>query len=772
MPTQEARSAELRQAALEYHEFPTPGKVAIAATKQLTNQRDLALAYSPGVAAACEEIVADERNAYRYTSRGNLVAVVTNGTAVLGLGDIGPLAAKPVMEGKAVLFKKFAGIDVFDLEINEKNLDKLVDVIAALEPTFGGINLEDIKAPDCFYVERKLRERMKIPVFHDDQHGTAIVVGAALLNGLKVAGKDIRKVKLVTSGAGAAALACLNLLLKLGVPRQNILATDLAGVVWQGRTELMDPDKAEFAQDTPHRTLAEAIVGADVFLGLSAAGVLKPAMVASMAARPIIFALANPTPEILPEEVKAVRDDAIMATGRSDYPNQVNNVLCFPYIFRGTLDSGATTITDEMEIAAVHAIAELAQAEQNEVVAAAYAGVTLSFGAEYLIPKPFDPRLMMKIAPAVAQAAADSGVAQRPVADLDAYRERLQTFVYASGATMRPIFNLARRAKANRLAYAEGEDERVLRAVQVVVDEGLARPTLIGRPAVMAKRIERFGLRLEQGRDYDVVNVENDHRYRDFWQTYHRMTERKGVTVQVAKIEMRRRLTLIGAMLLYKGEVDSMLCGTWGTTHSHLHYIDQVIGRRQGGSPRTAQDVRVYACMNGLMLPGRQLFLVDTHVNADPSAEEVAEITVMAAEEMLRFGVQPKAALLSHSNFGTSDLPSAQKMRRALALLREQAPWLEVDGEMHGDVALDGAARAAAMPRSTLVGDANLLVLPNIDAANIAYNLLKTAAGGGIAIGPVLLGAAMPVHVLTASATVRRIVNMSALAIADANAMR
>ena len=772
MPTQEARSAELRQAALEYHEFPTPGKVAIAATKQLTNQRDLALAYSPGVAAACEEIVADERNAYRYTSRGNLVAVVTNGTAVLGLGDIGPLAAKPVMEGKAVLFKKFAGIDVFDLEINEKNLDKLVDVIAALEPTFGGINLEDIKAPDCFYVERKLRERMKIPVFHDDQHGTAIVVGAALLNGLKVAGKDIRKVKLVTSGAGAAALACLNLLLKLGVPRQNILATDLAGVVWKGRTELMDPDKAEFAQDTPHRTLAEAIVGADVFLGLSAAGVLKPAMVASMATRPIIFALANPTPEILPEEVKAVRDDAIMATGRSDYPNQVNNVLCFPYIFRGTLDSGATTITDEMEIAAVHAVAELAQAEQNEVVAAAYAGVTLSFGAEYLIPKPFDPRLMMKIAPAVAQAAADSGVAQRPVADLDAYRERLQTFVYASGATMRPIFNLARRAKANRLAYAEGEDERVLRAVQVVVDEGLARPTLIGRPAVMAKRIERFGLRLEQGRDYDVVNVENDHRYRDFWQTYHRMTERKGVTVQVAKIEMRRRLTLIGAMLLYKGEVDSMLCGTWGTTHSHLHYIDQVIGKRQGGSPRTAQDVRVYACMNGLMLPGRQLFLVDTHVNADPSAEEVAEITVMAAEEMLRFGVQPKAALLSHSNFGTSDLPSAQKMRRALALLREQAPWLEVDGEMHGDVALDGAARATAMPRSTLVGDANLLVLPNIDAANIAYNLLKTAAGGGIAIGPVLLGAAMPVHVLTASATVRRIVNMSALAIADANAMR
>jgi malate dehydrogenase (oxaloacetate-decarboxylating)(NADP+) len=772
MPSQEAKRAELRRAALEYHEFPVPGKIAIAATKQLLNQHDLSLAYSPGVAAACEEIVADERNAHRYTARGNLVAVVTNGTAVLGLGNIGPLAAKPVMEGKAVLFKKFAGIDVFDLEIAENNLDKLVDVIAALEPTFGGINLEDIKAPDCFYVERKLRERMKIPVFHDDQHGTAIVVGAALLNGLKVAGKDITKVKLVTSGAGAAALACLNLLLKLGVPRQNIVATDLAGVVWKGRTELMDPDKAEFAQDTRHRSLAEAIAGADVFLGLSAAGVLKPAMVKSMAARPIIFALANPTPEISPEEVKAVRDDAIMATGRTDYPNQVNNVLCFPYIFRGALDCGATTITNEMEIAAVRAIAELAQAEQNEVVAAAYAGVTLAFGPEYLIPKPFDPRLMMMIAPAVARAAAESGVAIRPIADMTAYRERLQTFVYASGTTMRPIFALAKQATSKRVAYAEGEEERVLRAVQVVVDEGLVRPTLIGRPAIIAQRIERFGLRLKEGADYDVVNVENDHRYRDFWQTYHAMTERKGITVQVAKIEMRRRLTLIGAMLLHKGEVDGMLCGTWGTTHAHLHYIDQVIGLRHGGSPSTAQDVRVYACMNGLMLPGRQVFLVDTHVNADPSAEELAEITVMAAEEMLRFGVQPKAALLSHSNFGSSELPSAQKMRRTLALLREQAPWLEVDGEMHGDVALDGAARVAVMPRTTLHGDANLLVLPNIDAANIAYNLLKTAAGGGIAIGPVLLGAAKPVHILTASATVRRIVNMSALTVADANAQR
>nr|WP_295077317.1 NADP-dependent malic enzyme [uncultured Roseateles sp.] len=768
----EEKKAQLRQAALEYHEFPTPGKIAIAATKQLVNQRDLALAYSPGVAFACEEIVADPANAFRYTSRGNLVAVVTNGTAVLGLGNIGPLASKPVMEGKGVLFKKFAGIDVFDLEIAENDLDKLVDVIASLEPTFGGINLEDIKAPDCFYVERKLRERMNIPVFHDDQHGTAIVVGAAFLNGIKVLGKDIKQVKLVTSGAGAAALACLGLLVKLGLPRENIWVTDLAGLVYEGRVELMDPDKAAFAQKTEQRTLSDAIEGADIFLGLSAGGVLKPEMVAKMAARPMIFALANPTPEISPEEVQKVRSDAVIATGRTDYPNQVNNVLCFPYIFRGALDCGATTITDEMEIAAVHAIAELAQAEQSEVVAAAYAGATLSFGPEYLIPKPFDPRLMMKIAPAVARAAQESGVASRPITDMAAYVEKLQSFVYASGTTMKPIFNVAKRALNKRVAYAEGEEERVLRAVQVVVDEGLARPTLIGRPAVIAQRCERFGLRLQEGRDYDVVNVENDHRYRDFWQTYHQMTERKGVTVQVAKIEMRRRLTLIGAMLLHKGEVDGMLCGTWGTTANHLHYIDQVIGKHVGGSPSTPQDVPVYACMNGLMLPGRQVFLVDTHVNYDPTAEQLAEITVMAAEEMLRFGVQPKAALLSHSNFGTTDHPSALKMRRTLALLREQAPWLEVDGEMHGDVALDGASRSKIMPSSTLHGEANLLVLPNIDAANISYNLLKTAAGGGIAIGPVLLGAAKPVHVLTPSATVRRIVNMTALTVADANALR
>jgi malate dehydrogenase (oxaloacetate-decarboxylating)(NADP+) len=766
------RVLELKRAALEYHEFPTPGKLEIAATKQMVNQHDLALAYSPGVAFACEAIVDDPANAFRYTARGNLVAVVTNGTAVLGLGDIGPLAAKPVMEGKAVLFKKFAGIDVFDIEINEKNLEKLVDVIAALEPTFGGINLEDIKAPDCFYVERELRKRMKIPVFHDDQHGTAIVVGAATLNALKVVGKAIGEVKLVTSGAGAAALACLGLLVKLGLKRENIWVTDLAGVVYEGRTELMDEDKIGFAQKTPLRTLAEVIRGADIFLGLSAGGVLKPAMVAEMAPAPVIFALANPTPEIRPEEVKAVRSDAIIATGRSDYPNQVNNVLCFPYIFRGALDSGATTVTDAMEIAAVHAIAELAQAEQSEVVAAAYAGANLSFGPEYLIPKPFDHRLMMKIAPAVARAAQESGVATRPLGDIDAYRERLQNFVYASGTTMKPIFQLAKRATHKRVAYAEGEEERVLRAVQVVVDEGLARPTLIGRPGVIAARAEKFGLRLKEGLDYDVVNVENDHRYRDFWQSYHRMTERKGITVQVAKIEMRRRLTLIGAMLLKKGEVDGMLCGTWGTTAQHLHYIDQVIGKRQGGSPSTPQDVQIYACMNGLMLPGRQVFLVDTHVNADPSPAELTEITVMAAEEMMRFGVTPRAALLSHSNFGTSEHPSALKMRATLALLRQQAPWLEVDGEMHGDVALDTATRRALMPHSTLQGDANLLVLPNIDAANIAYNLLKVAAGGGIAIGPVLLGADKPVHVLTPSATVRRIVNMTALVVADAEAGR
>ena len=758
------KRALLRKAALEYHEFPQPGKITVGATKQMINQHDLALAYSPGVAAPCEEIVKDPNAAFKYTARGNLVGVVTNGTAVLGLGDIGPLAGKPVMEGKGVLFKKFSGIDVFDIEINEKDPEKLVEIIASLEPTFGGINLEDIKAPDCFYVERKLRERMKIPVFHDDQHGTAIVVGAAIINGLKVAGKDIKTARLVASGAGAAALACLGLLVKLGLPRENIWVTDIAGVVYEGRAELMDEDKAFFAQKTELRSLSQVIEGADIFLGLSAGGVLKKDMVARMAPRPLIFALANPNPEIAPEDVKAVRDDAIIATGRTDYPNQVNNVLCFPYIFRGALDCGATTITTQMEIAAVHAIAELAQAEQSEVVAKAYAGEALAFGPEYLIPKPFDPRLMMKIAPAVAQAALDSGVALRPIADMDAYRDHLQTFVYASGTTMKPIFTAAKMGTKKRVAYSEGEEERVLRAAQIVVDEHIARPTLIGRPTVIAERIEKFGLRLKEGQDYDVVNVEDDHRYRDFWQTYHRMTERKGVTVPIAKIELRRRLTLIGSMLLHKGEVDGLICGTWGHTAHHLQYIDQVIGRRAG--------VHTYACMNALLLPNRQLFVVDTHVNYDPTAEQLAEITIMAAEEILRFGLKPKAALLSHSNFGNSNQPSAVKMRQTLELLRVQAPWLEVDGEMHGDIALDGKARMALMPHSTLAGDANLLVMPNIDAANIAYNLLKTAAGGNIAIGPVLLGAGQPVHILTPSATVRRIVNMTALTVADANAAR
>ena len=755
---------QLRRAALEYHESSPPGKIAVQPTKSLTNQRDLALAYSPGVAAACAEIVADPAAAQRYTARGNLVAVVTNGTAVLGLGNIGPLAAKPVMEGKAVLFKKFAGIDVFDLEIAENDLDKLVDIIASLEPTFGGINLEDIKAPDCFYVERRLRERLKIPVFHDDQHGTAIVVGAALINGLRVVGKQIEDVKLVVSGAGAAALACLELLTDLGLPLHNIWVTDLAGVVWKGRTELMDPTKERYAQDTPLRTLADVIGGADIFLGLSAGGVLKPEMAARMAARPLIFALANPDPEILPEQVRSVRDDAVIATGRTDYPNQVNNVLCFPFIFRGALDVGATTITREMEVAAVHAVAELARVEQSEVVSAAYGEGEGGFGADYLIPRPFDPRLIARVAPAVARAAMDSGVATRPITDFDAYRSGLEQFVYHSGNFMSPIFALARSAPMHRIVYAEGEDERVLRALQVVVDEKLALPIAIGRPAVVEMIIERCGLRIRAGQDFEIVNPERDERYREYWQAYHALTDRKGVTEQVARLEMRRRATLIGAMMIHRDEADGMVCGTFGAFAQHLFFIDQVIGHRPGAT--------VYGAMNTLMLPGRQVTIVDTHVNQDPSAAEITALTLMAAEELRRFGVQPRVALLSHSNFGSSDAPSARKMREALAMLRAQAPDLEVDGEMHGDVALDAAMRKRLMPRSTLEGDANLLVLPDMDAANIAYNLLKTAAGHNVAIGPVLLGAARPVHVLTPSATVRRIVNMTAWTVVDALAGR
>jgi malate dehydrogenase (oxaloacetate-decarboxylating)(NADP+) len=758
----EAERRKLREDALRFHEFPIPGKISVTPTKQVTNQRDLSLAYSPGVASACEEIVADPANAFRYTARGNLVAVISNGTAVLGLGNIGPLASKPVMEGKGVLFKKFAGIDVFDIEVNETDPDKLCDIIAALEPTFGGVNLEDIKAPECFTIERKLRERMKIPVFHDDQHGTAIIVAAALLNGLKVVGKDLRECKMVVSGAGAAALACLELMLDLGFPKENIWVTDLAGVVYTGRKELMDPDKERFAQDTDARTLAEVIGGADIFLGLSAGGVLKQDMLRQMAPRPLILALANPTPEILPEEARAVRDDVVIATGRSDYPNQVNNVLCFPYIFRGALDCGATTITRDMEIAAVHAIAGLAQEEQSDIVATTYGVTNLSFGPEYLIPKPFDPRLMERIAVAVAKAAEAGGVASRPITDWQAYVDRLQQFVYRSGTFMKPVFAVAKKAPMDRkrIVYAEGEEERVLRAVQVVVDEGLARPILVGRPAILAQRIERFGLRLKPGTDFEVINPEYDARYRDYWQTFFAMTARKGISEQYAKLEMRRRHTLIGAMMVHKGDADGMICGTYGTTDMHLKYIDQVLGRREG--------VNVYAAMNGLILQDRHVVLVDTHVNENPSAAQLAEITILAAEEMRRFGLMPRVALLSHSNFGTSNSESAKKMRDTLALLREMAPDLEVDGEMHGDMALNVAALKGSMPDTTLTGDANLLVLPNIESANISYNLLKTAAGSGIAIGPVLLGCAKPVHVLTPSATVRRIVNMTALCVVDA----
>lgn len=754
---------ELKKAALEYHQFPVPGKIEISPTKPLATQRDLALAYTPGVAKVCEAIAEDPTSARKYTARGNLVAVITNGTAVLGLGNIGPLAAKPVMEGKGVLFKKFAGIDVFDIEVNEHDPDKLVDIIASLEPTFGGINLEDIKAPECFYVEKKLRERMKIPVFHDDQHGTAIIVGAAIFNGLKVVGKDIDKVKLVASGAGAAALACLDMLVALGMKMSNIWVTDIAGVVYAGRKEEMDPNKARYAKETSARTLAEVIDGADVFLGLSAGGVLKQDMVKRMGANPLILALANPTPEILPEEIRAVRDDAVIATGRSDYPNQVNNVLCFPFIFRGALDVGATTINEAMKLAAVRAIAALAEAEQSDIVAMAYGETAKGFGKDYLIPKPFDPRLISKVAPAVARAAMESGVATNPIADWDAYRQRLDQFVYHSGIIMRPVFAKAK-SDPRRVVFAEGEDERVLRAVQIVADEKLARPIIIGRPEVLAQRIEKFGLRIKAGVDFDAINPEFDERYRDYWQEYYRLTQRRGVSETYAKIEMRRRLTLIGAMMMHKGDADAMVCGTFGTHALHLHYIDQVIGRRKG--------VNDFYAMNVLMLPKHTVFICDTYVNIDPTPAQIAEMTLLAAEEIRRFGLTPRAALLSHSSFGTSDAPTAVKMREALALIRKAAPDLAVDGEMHGDAALSETVRASAMPNSTLDGEANLLIMPTLDAANIAFNLLKTTAGGGITIGPILLGSAKPVHILTPTATVRRIVNMTALAVVDCQASR
>ncbi|MFN8696596.1 MAG: NADP-dependent malic enzyme [Burkholderiales bacterium] len=759
MPMQE----DLRKNALEYHRKPVPGKIEVTATKPLATQRDLALAYTPGVAAVCEEISAHPHEARNLTARGNLVAVITNGTAVLGLGAIGPLAAKPVMEGKGVLFKKFAGIDVFDIEVNERDPEKLVDIIAALEPTFGGINLEDIKAPECFYVEKKLRERMKIPVFHDDQHGTAIIVGAAIVNGLKVVGKDISKVKLVASGAGAAALACLDMLVALGVKMSNIWVTDIAGVVYQGRKEEMDPNKSRYAKETDARTLGDVIADADVFLGLSAGGVLKQDMVKRMAPKPLILALANPTPEILPEQIREVRDDAVIATGRSDYPNQVNNVLCFPFIFRGALDVGATTINEAMKLAAVNAIADLAQAEQSDIVAMAYGESGVSFGKDYLIPRPFDPRLISKIAPAVARAAMDSGVATDPITDWDAYHQRLDQFVYQSGLIMKPVFAKAKQ-NPKRIVYAEGEEERVLRAVQVVIDEGLAKPILIGRPAVLEKRIEKFGLRMRAGVDVEIINPEYDERYREYWQEYYKLTARRGVSQQYAKIEMRRRLTLIGAMLIHRGEADGMICGTFGTHGLHLHYVDQVIGRRAGAD-------HFYA-MNVLMLPKRTVFVCDTYVNENPTAEQICEMAILAAEEIRRFGLTPKAALLSHSSFGTSDAPTAVKMREALAMIRKRAPDLEIDGEMHGDAALSEDVRRAALPDTTLKGDANLLIMPTLDAANISFNLLKTAAGGGITIGPILLGAAKPVHIVTPTATVRRLINMTALAVVDAQALR
>ena len=754
---------QLREAALYYHRHPRPGKIAVTPIKQLTNQYDLSMAYSPGVAFACEEIVANPAEVSTLTARANLVGVITNGTAVLGLGPIGPLAAKPVMEGKGVLFKKFANIDVFDLEISERDPDRLIDTIASLEPTFGGINLEDIKAPECFYIEKKLRERMKIPVFHDDQHGTAIVVGAAILNGLHLIDKDLTQVKIVTSGAGAAALACLDLLVLLGAPVENIWVTDLKGLVYEGRVEEMDEIKARYVKKTDARTLGEVIAGADVFLGLSAGGVLKPEMVARMAARPLIMALANPTPEILPELVKQVRDDAIICTGRSDYPNQVNNVLCFPFIFRGALDVGATTITEEMKMAAVKAIAELARAEQSDVVASAYGEKVSGFGPEYLIPKPFDPRLIVKIAPAVARAGMDSGVATRPIYDWDAYIQGLNEFVYHSGMIMKPVFAQAK-VSPKRIVFAEGEDDRILRAVQVVCDEGIAKPLLIGRPSEIAERIEASGLRIREGLDYEVIYADGceffDRHFDEFWQTYHRLMERKGVSPNYARREIRRRASLYGALMVQLGYADGLICGTFGRHETHRQYVQNVIGTQHG--------LDRYYTMNLLMLPGRTVFIADTYVNYDPTAEQLADMTLLAAAEIRNFGMHPKVALLSHSTFGTEETPTAIKMREVLRILNQRAPKLEVEGEMHGDAALDEQIRLAEFPNSRLKGQANLLVMPTLDAANISFNLLKVAAGDNLTIGPILLGAARPVHILTPTASVRRIVNMTALTVVDA----
>ena len=752
---------QLRQSALEYHQYPTPGKIQVAPTKPLTTQRDLALAYSPGVAAACDAIVEDPNNAYKYTSRGNLVAVISNGTAVLGLGNIGPLAGKPVMEGKGVLFKKFAGIDVFDIEVNENDPDKLVDIICALEPTFGGVNLEDIKAPECFYIEQKCRERMGIPVFHDDQHGTAIVSAAAVLNSLRLVNKDIDKVRVVASGAGAAAIACLELLVALGVTRANITVCDSKGVIYQGRDEKMDESKKRFAiPDNGQRKLADAMVGADIFMGLSGPKLVTQEMVKSMAAHPLILAMANPEPEILPHLVKEVRPDAIIGTGRSDYPNQVNNVLCFPFIFRGALDVGATTINEEMKLACVRALADLAMAEQNEVVASAYGGdQDLSFGPEYVIPKPFDPRLIVKIAPAVAQAAMESGVATRPIADMDAYIEQLAQFVYKTNLFMKPVFTQAKKDK-KRVVMAEGEDERVLHATQEIASQGLAFPILIGRPSVIEKRIEKLGLKLQAGVDFELVNNESDPRFNDYWTDYYNLMKRKGVSQEQARRRVIGNTTLIGALMVRRGEADAMICGTYGTYRQHFDIVENVIGY--------AREDKVAGAMNALILPTGNIFIADTYVNANPDAGQLAAITEMSAKAVKRFGIAPKVALLSNSSFGTVQSPGAGKMRDALAMIQQADPTLEIDGEMQGDAALLETIRLQAMPSTTLKGAANLLVMPNVEAANISYNLLRVSASDGVTIGPILMGMAKPVHIVTAISSVRRIVNMVALAAVDA----
>jgi len=748
----------LIQSALNYHRFPNPGKISITPTKDMTNQRDLALAYSPGVAFACTAIENDPMEAQNLTSRGNLVAVISNGTAVLGLGNIGALASKPVMEGKGCLFKKFAGIDVFDIEVGETDPDKLVETIASLEPTFGGINLEDIKSPECFYIERKLRERMKIPVFHDDQHGTAIVTAAAILNGLKVVGKRIGDVKLVCSGAGAAALACLDLLVGLGLRKENAFVTDSKGVIYKGRTQSMDDNKARYAQPTQARTLADVMPGADIFLGLSMAGVLKPEMVKGMADKPLILALANPEPEIRPELAKEVRPDAVIATGRSDYPNQVNNVLCFPFIFRGALDVGATTINEEMKLAATQAIAAIAEAEPSDVVASAY-GTQEPFGPEYLIPRPFDPRLITTVAPAVAEAAMRTGVATRPIADIKAYRDQLGGFVYRSGTVMQPVFAAAADI-SKRVCYAEGEDDRVLRAAQVVIDEKLARPILVGRSHVITQKLRELGLHIEQSRDFDIVDFDDDAMIGEAAELYYQLRRRHGLARNYAAAEMRRNTTLIGAALVRQGKADGLMCGTSGPYEAHLKYVSELVGLQK--------DCHNFAAMNLLMLPRHTLFICDTYINPDPNAEEIAEMTLLAATEVRRFGLTPRAALLSHSNFGSANTPSARKMREALALLQKMAPDLEVDGEMHADAALNKNILDRVFPDARLTGEANLLMMPNIDAANITFNALKAVAGQGVTVGPILLGAAQPVHILTPTSTVRRIVNMTALTAVDA----